>query len=228
MKRFYKTAGTARQGDRHAVTLDGKPMKTPGGSIVALRAKRLAEAVAEEWQAQRAEIDMESMPLTKLAYAAIDGAPRRAEIAAHILKFARSDLVCYRAAEPKELAAREAAAWDPPLAWLRKHYRAELATGTGMRFIEQPQASLVALEAAVSKRDDDAFAALATATLILGSLVLALAFVDGKLDAKAAFAAAHVDESFQAEKWGRDAEADKRFAHLTFELEATERFLRLL
>src|ERR1700685_1048779 len=103
MKRFYKSAGTARQGDRHAVTLDGKVMRTPGGNAVALRAKRLAAAVAEEWQAQRVEIDMDSMPLTKLVYAAIDGASRRAEIAAHILKFARSDLVCYRAAEPQAL-----------------------------------------------------------------------------------------------------------------------------
>jgi chaperone required for assembly of F1-ATPase len=227
MKRFYKSAGTLRQGDLFAVALDGKVMKTPGGKALALQSPRLAHAVAGEWAAQTGEIDFESMPLTKLAYASLDAAPRRAQIAAHILRFGRSDLVCYRASEP-ELAAREAAAWDPPLVWLRAHYRAELATGTGMRFIEQPQASLAALEAALAQRDDYAFAALTAATLILGSLVLALALADGKLDAKAAFAAAHVDESFQAEKWGRDAEADRRFASLGFELEAAERFLRLL
>jgi len=227
MKRFYKSVGTLRQGDLFAVALDGKVMKTPGGKALALQSPRLAHAVAGEWAAQTGEIDFESMPLTKLAYAALDAPPQRTQIATHILRFGRSDLVCYRATEP-ELAAREAAAWDPPLAWLRKHYRAELATGTGMRFIEQPQAALAALEAALAQRDDYAFAALTAATLILGSLVLALALADGKLDAKAAFAAAHVDESFQAEKWGRDAEADRRFTRLAFELEAAERFLRLL
>jgi chaperone required for assembly of F1-ATPase len=227
VKCFYKSVRAARQGDVFALTLDGKPAKTPGGAPLALRSQRLAEALAAEWSAQKVEIDLEAMPLTRLVHAAIDSAPRRAEIAAHVLKFARSDLVFYRATEP-ELAEREARAWDPPLAWLRERYRAQFVTGTGLRFIEQPAEALSALETAVSRRDEYALVALYTATTILGSLVLALALADSKLDATTAFAAAHVDESFQAEKWGRDALAEKRLARLAFELEAAERFLRLL
>jgi chaperone required for assembly of F1-ATPase len=228
VKRFYKSVRAARQGDAFVVTLDGKPMKTPGGALLAVRSQRLADAVAAEWDQRDSEIDLETMPLTKLAHAAIDGASRRTEIAAHVLKFGRSDLVFYRAAEPAELAEREARAWDPPLAWLSAQYRAEFVTGTGMRFIEQPAQALSALETTVSRRDEYQLVALFTATTILGSLVLALALADGKLDAATAFAAAHVDESFQAEKWGRDTQAEKRLARLAFELKAAERFLRAL
>lgn len=229
MKRFYKLAAVAQQGDMFAVVLDGKPARIPGGELLVLRAPRLADAIAGEWAAQDFGIDFDTMPLTRLASVALGAVAReRAQIAAQILKFARSDLVCYRAAEPPELAERQARAWDAALLWARTQYRADLKTGTGLAFIEQPAQALAALEGLLRQRDDFALTGLHAATAILGSLVLALALADGKLDAAAAFAAAHIDESFQAEKWGRDAEAEERLARLKSELEAAERFLLLL
>ncbi len=228
MKRFYKSVGVARQGNIFAVTLDGRPMKTPGSEILALRSERLAEAIAREWAVQAGEIDLDSMHLTKLGYAAIDGVPHRADVAARVLNFGRTDLVCYRAAEPKALAERQAAAWDLPLAWVRARYRAELVVTTGIVHVAQPPNAVAELEQVIAGCDQYRLAGLDAATGILGSMVLGLALADGKLDSAAAFAAAHVDESFQAEKWGRDAEADRRLARLQTALDAAERFLRLL
>jgi chaperone required for assembly of F1-ATPase len=228
MKRFYKTVGVQRQGGYFAVTLDGRPIKTPGGELMALRSERLADAVADEWAAQDSEIDLDSMHLTKLAHASVDGAPHRAAIAGRVLAFGRTDLVCYRAPEPKELADRQAAAWDMPLAWVRGRYRADLVVTTGLVHVAQPASAVALLEHVIAGRDQYALAGLDAATGILGSLVLALAMADGKLTAAEAFAASQVDESFQSEKWGRDPEAEKRLSRLAASLEAAERFLRLL
>jgi chaperone required for assembly of F1-ATPase len=228
MKRFYKSAGVTRQGTVFAVALDGKPMKTPGGELLALRSERLADAIAAEWAAQDGEIDLDSMHLTRLGYASIDGVPHRAALAERVLNFGRTDLVCYRAAEPKALAERQAAAWDMPLAWVRAHYRAELVVTTGIVHVAQPAGAVAALEQVIAGCDQYRLAGLDAATGILGSLVLGLALADGKLDADTAFAAAHVDESFQAEKWGLDAEAERRLKRLASALDGAELFLRLL
>ena len=228
MKRFYKTVGIKQQGTLFVVTLDGRPMKTPGGEVLVLRSPRLADAVAAEWARQETEIDLDSMHLTRLAYGAIDNEPQRGEIAAAILKFAGSDLTCYRAEEPAELTRRQEAAWDMPLVWVKARYGASLRTTKGIAHIAQPADAIGALEHAISGRDMYALVALNAATGILGSLVLALNLADAKLDASAAFAAAHIDETFQAEKWGLDLEAKRRLDRRRAELESIEQFLRLL
>ncbi|HTQ14674.1 MAG TPA: ATP12 family protein [Rhizomicrobium sp.] len=228
MKRFYKSVSVRQQGGHFAVMLDGRPVKTPGGEIMALRTPAPAEAVAAEWARQGTEIDLDAMRFTRLAYAAIDGAPRTAEIVTDVLKFGRSDLTCYRADAPPELVARQAQAWDVPLLWVRTRYGAALRAVTGMTFVEQPPEAIVALEQALVRRDVFALAPLHAATAILGSLVLALNLADGRLDAASAFAAAHVDEAFQAEKWGTDPEAKKRLDRLAADLASAEQFLRLL
>ncbi|HEX3674627.1 MAG TPA: ATP12 family protein [Rhizomicrobium sp.] len=228
MKRFYKSVSVQRQGGLFAVTLDGRPIKTPGGELMALRSERLADAIAAEWAAQDTEIDLDTMHLTKLAQASIDGVPYRAAIAGRVLAFGRTDLVCYRAPEPPALAERQAASWDMPLAWVRGRYHADLVVTTGLVHVPQPASAVASLEQVISARDQYALTGLDAATGILGSLVLALAMADGKLTAADAFAASQVDESFQSEKWGRDPEAEKRLTRLEASLEAAERFLRLL
>jgi chaperone required for assembly of F1-ATPase len=168
------------------------------------------------------------MPLTGLAYAAIDLFPDLLdEVLNHALGFGRCDLVCYRAEAPQELVARQAAAWDPVLDWLRRERGIELGTGAGLRFVEQPPPALQSIAALVGALDGFALVALDRAAGLTSSMVLGLAMLSGHLDAAGAFSAAHVDENFQADKWGRDAQAEARLAHMQDELAAAERFLRL-
>lgn len=225
MKRFYKAVDVS---DTNAVLLDGKPVKTPQRLTLELPTRALAAAMAEEWRGQGEEIKPDTMPLTRLASTAIDiVAQHRGAVIEQIHSYANSDLLCYRAAEPAELVARQSAGWDPVLEWAAQSYGSKLAVISGVTHVEQPQDALAALRGALDQQSDFALAAMQTATTITGSLVLALALADNKLDGKQAFALSQIDETFQAEKWGRDAEAEARAKRLKAELEAAATFLKL-
>lgn len=232
MKRFYKEVSASASPGAHGgytVLLDGKPVKTPKRSLLSLPNLAFAEAVAEEWRGQGDKLDTQTMPLTRLAFAAIDvTTPERDHVAGQVLEYAKHDLLCYRAEQPPELAARQAAVWDPLLDWAAETYGARLEVGFGIRHVPQSREAIAELEAAIARFDSFALAALHTATTITGSLILALALAEEEVNADEAFAAATLDETFQAERWGSDAEAERRRNHLRAELVAAERFLRLL
>lgn len=229
MKRFYKDVSVKEEDDAFRILLDDRTLKTQSKATVELPTRALAEAVAQEWAAQNDEIDPPNMLLTRLAFAAIDGVKgNRRKVADHALSFGRTDLLCYRAERPEELVARQAAVWNPLLDWAAERFGAQLIATTGIAFVEQPPEVLVALEQAIVRTDDFALAALHTVATITGSLVLALALSEGHLDAEEAFAAATLDETFQFEKWGMDAEAQTRLNRLSAELSAAERFIALL
>jgi chaperone required for assembly of F1-ATPase len=229
VRRSYKSVSIAQRGERFGVLLDGKPAQTPGGVPLAAPSRALAEAIAEEWRAQGERLDPQSMALTALANVAIDrvGA-QRGTVVEHILRFGRSDLLCYRADTPPELQVCQNATWDPLLGWARTEHGIRLVADAGIAFIEQPADALVRMQEIVSPLDDFCVAALDWAAARTASFVLAFALIEGRVDADAAFAAAEFDPLFQAEKWGRDAEADARRERLLDELKAAERFVRLL
>lgn len=230
MKRFYKdVAASAAADGGYTVLLDGKAVKTPNRALLSLPNQPLAEALAKEWRAQGESLDTQSMPLTRLAFAAIDVVtPERERVAEEALKYAGTDLLSYRAENPPELVARQAQAWDPLLDWAAETYGARLEVGSGIKHVEQAPEAIAELQQAIARYDEFELAALRTATTITGSLILALALAEEEVNAAEAFAAATLDETFQAEKWGRDAEAEKRSQRLLYELTAAERFLRLL
>ncbi|HEX2591758.1 MAG TPA: ATP12 family protein [Rhizomicrobium sp.] len=227
MKRFYKTATIAPEGNTFAVQLDGRPVKTPQGAQLVLPTPALADAVAEEWRQQGDTIQPAAMHLTKSANTAIDGvAPRRSEVIEELLKYGSGDLLCYRADDAK-LAARQAAAWDPVLDWLADRYGARLAVTQGITHIAQPGDAVLALGRALAPLNDYIVTGLHVATALTGSLTLALALEDAHLDAATAFDKAHLDERYQAERWGRDAEADARLDLHAYELEMAAKFMSL-
>ena len=168
--------------------------------------------VAAEWERQRETIDPADMPLTRLLNSAIDGvAHTMAETRADILGYAGSDLLCYRAEEPETLVARQAQAFDPVLRWAAESLGARFNVTAGVMHVAQPPEALAAIGAALEAYDDPvALAALSVMTTLTGSALLALAVARGFLSAEAAWRAAHVDEDFQAERWGADAEAMAR------------------
>lgn len=225
MKRFYKAAHV-RDG---AVLLDERPVRTPARHKLALPTPALAEAVAAEWNAQGEEVDPRAMPLTGLANAAIDRVvPDKEAFAAGLALYGESDLLCYRADAPAALVARQAETWDPILAWARRRYDVDFATATGIVHRAQLAHTVAQLRQAVAAREPFELAALAPLVTISGSLLIALALAEEAIDRETAWAAATVDEAWQAERWGEDEEASARTALRRAEFEAAERFLRLL
>jgi len=228
MKRFYRDATVAPGEDGYSVTLDGKPLRTPGKAELRVPSRALAEAIAAEWRAQVSEVRPQNLPLTRLANTALDlVTPRRAQIVAEIANYAGTDLLCYRAEHPPELVARQARIWQPLLDWAAERY-APLTVTAGVLPYAQPVESLAAFTAAVEAFDAMRLAALHLATAACGSLVLALALAEMRLDPESAFAAAQLEESFEIERWGEDAEQTRRRAALQDDIALAARFVALL
>ena len=216
--RFYAAAGVREAGDGYAVTLDGQPVRTPARRPLAAPTLALAQAIAAEWEAQREVIDPAKMPLTRLANAVIDGvAEQPGPVAAEIEKYLASDLLFYRAASPQELRERQAALWDPILAWARDTLGAHFKLGEGVVHVAQPETALKAAAAAMPT-DPWRLGALHVITTLTGSALIALAMSRGALSAEAAWQAAHIDEDWNMAQWGKDEMAMERraFRHAEF------------
>jgi chaperone required for assembly of F1-ATPase len=227
--RFYKEVSVDSADGIHRVLLDGKPVKTPGGAQLALPSAALAEAIADEWRAQETTINPQTMLLTKLANTAIDRvAPNPAYVREQLLSIAKSDVVCYRATSPSELVQRQALTWNPLIAWMSEHFAASLRVENSLTFIEQSEQAIDAVGAALSKLDAFSLAALYAAASLCGSLVIALALSERKLDWEQAFAAANLDKIYQAERWGWDPQETAKATAERAELNQISRFLELL
>ena len=228
LKRFYKTASTKADAVGFLVLLDGRATKTPAGNMVVAPSEKLALAVCEEWNAQGDIIDFAIMPLSALLSAAIDFVGSNENPLDEILAFLKSDLLCYRADGPEKLVARQKEEWDPYLDWFLKTYGAALNVTSGIMAIDQPTETIYAVETALKDENPIRLYGVMAATKISGSAVLGLAMQRGAFSSDALYAAAHVDEDFQAEKWGVDEGAANRRQRIAKEFAAIERFLSLL
>lgn len=213
-KRFYVTADMREEQGSFVLRLDDKRALTPGRRPLAVPRRDLADAITAEWAAQGEFIDPFAMPVTRLANSAIDGvAERMAESKAAVLTYAASDLVCYRAGEPQGLVRRQREAWDPIVAWAEERFGGRLILAEGIVHVTQPETTLAAIGRTLDAFDDlFRVAALNLATTLTGSALIALALADGLIGVEVAWAAAHVDEDWNIEQWGEDAEAKNRRA----------------
>lgn len=228
-KRFYKTASVAPRDGGFAIQLDGRSIRTPGKRELIVPVEALAEAIADEWRAQGEHIDPATMPLTRIVNSAIDAVEeRKREVADDIVAYAGSDLLCYRAETPDALVRRQAEAWNPVLAWVKRELGADFALRAGLMPIEQSAEALAAIRRALEGLDALSLAALHVLTTIGSSALLAIAHWREQLSVEETWAAATVDETWQREQWGHDAEAEAQTALRRAEFEAASRCLRLL
>ncbi len=201
MKRFWKDVVVADG----QILLDGRAVRTPARAPLVLPTGALADAIAEEWRAVGDKIDPRATPLTGFANAAIDkAAPDVATFAAGLATYAETDLLCYRAENPPELASRQTKIWDPLLDWARARYDIAFVVTAGIVHVAQPRETLARLSAAIAARTPFELAALSPVVSIGGSLVVALMLVEDAIAPDAAFDATHLDELWQAELWGEE------------------------
>jgi len=227
VRRFYEEAGVAEDG--FGVRLDQRALKTSGGAAFRAPTRALAEACAAEWSAQGERILPASMPLTQLAFSALDHTPhRRDELAAHVAKFGETDLVCHRAEAPAALAERQAAAWDVLLTWAREALGLTLPVVAGVIAAEVPPATLARIRAHALTLDGFRLTALAQAAGLAGSALIALALIHGRIDGATAYEVATIDERWSLERWGEDAEARARLDRMCVEFENLGRFIAAL
>lgn len=229
MKRFWTDVTVAGEGDGWGIRLDGKPVKTPARAPLAVPSRALAEAIAEEWRGVGENIDPRAMPLTGLGNAAIDRvASDREGFARALACYGETDLACYRAEGPRELVARQEASWDALLAWARRRYDVDFATTAGIIHVAQPAATVEQLGHAVATLDAFRLAGLSPLVTIGGSLVAALAVLEDAVTPEQAWGIVSLDDRWQLEQWGADAEAEAALDNRRREFQAASRFLDLL
>ena len=229
MKRFWKSAAVVGLDGGYAVELDGRPVKTPARAELAVPTSALAEAIAAEWNGSADEVDPRAMPLTGLANAAIDRvAADKDAFAADLARYGESDLTCYRAEGPETLVKRQAESWDALLGWARRRYDVDFATCSGVMHVTQPEETVRKLGHAVASLDSFHLAGLAPLVTIGGSLVAGLAVLEKMMPASEAWEAVSLDDRWQMEQWGGDAEAEEALDARRRYFLAGARFLELL
>jgi chaperone required for assembly of F1-ATPase len=225
-RRFYQAATVGEGEGAFAVLLDGRPVRTPARQHLAAPTRALAAAIAAEWQEQRDVVDPARMPLTRLANTILDGVAASVDaVAADVTKYLGSDLVFYRADRPERLVARQAQHWDPLLDWARSVLRARFVLGEGLMPVSQPEHAIQAA-AAYLPRDPWRLGAVHSVTTLTGSAIIALALAAARLLPEEAWAAAHVDEDWNMEQWGRDELALVRRDFQFAEMKAAATVLR--
>lgn len=229
MKRFWKEVDVGPAEGGWGIRLDGRAVRTPARAELVVPSEALAQAVAEEWRGVEGEIDPRAMPLTGLANAAIDRvAPQRLAFAGGLARYAEADLACYRAEWPPELVQRQGEAWDSLLAWARRRYDVDFCATSGLMHVPQPQATIERLAHAVSALDAFRLAGLSPLVTIGGSLIAALAVLEKAISPDEAWGAVSIDDRWQLEQWGSDAEAEAALENRRCDFLAAARFLELL
>jgi chaperone required for assembly of F1-ATPase len=229
VKRFWKEVAVEPEGGCWGIRLDGRPVRTPARAPLIVPGDRLAQAIADEWRDTGEEVDPRAMPMTGLANAAIDHVARDQEAFAQgLARYAEADLACYRAEGPSALVERQEARWDKLLGWARRRYDVDFTTTSGLAHVAQPPATVERLAHAVEALDRFRLAGLSPLVTIGGSLVAALAVLEGAVTPEQAWDAVSVDERWQLEQWGLDAEAEAALDARRRDFLAAARFLELL
>jgi chaperone required for assembly of F1-ATPase len=229
MKRFWTKAEAVADGSGWGISLDGRPVRTPARTLLQVGSEPLARAIAAEWHEAGETVDPRAMPLTGLANAALDRVqPDPDSFAAGLARFGESDLLSYRADSPQALVDRQAAEWDSLLQWARRRFDIDVVVTSGITFVPQPPATITRLSHAVVALDPFRLAGLAPLVTIGGSLVAGLAVLEGEVAAETAWQAVSLDERWQLETWGSDAEADLALENRRTDFMAGARFLSLL
>lgn len=228
-KRFYKAVETVAEEGGVGVRLDGRSLRTPRNRRLVLPTAALAEMIAEEWRAQRDVIEMADMHATRLANTAIESIPSARESTADtVAAYAGSDLLCYFAEGPQGLVQRQSDHWGPVLDRAERELALAFVRAAGIIHQAQPEETLGAVRSLALALDDFRLAGLAFGTSLFGSAVLALALQRGWLTGEQALELSRLDEAYQEEKWGVDAEAAERTARLMVEARMLERWFRAL
>ena len=232
MKRFWREVSVEADGGNWRVALDGRPIRTQRSAPQLVPTVPLAEALAAEWRAQGETIDPAGFVLRDLADYAIDVVGHevssgRTDAIARVLAYAETDTLCYRAEPDEPLGIRQRATWEPLLKAAEAHHGVRFERVAGIVHRAQPAETLARLRAALDAHDAFQLAALQTLASLAASLVVALAALEPGADPAALWAIANLEEDWQAEQWGQDAEATALRARRLAEFSAAMRFAGL-
>jgi len=234
MKRFYKLVSYDKKPEGYAILLDGRAVKTKSGATLLAQNEDVANEIVQEWAAQGEQIDPSTMPFTQILNTRIDQVGKKREaMSAEVLKFLNTDLVCYPTEEPEALHDLQEKHWSPWREWIEKQFGMPLKTTTELQALTQEPKLHEAIKAHVEAMSDDIFTLLQVAVPVCGSLVLALALIEGQASADDIFECCFVEEHYKdeiylVEEYGRDPLSDHKQQSCLQDLKTCETYRKYL
>lgn len=233
MKKFYTLVSSAKKDDGYVIQLDGKPVQTPLKQDLVAPSQPLADAIIAEWSAQGDEIKPNTMPLTQILITAIDKIRDREEITTSAMKYLDTDLVCYWAKKPPELAAKHKEVYGRWAKWFDEHFEVPLYTTKKIEALKQDEEAHKRAWNYIEALDDYYFTILHIVTSLTGSIIVALAFCEGDIEPDEVFNVVKLDELFKGEiyneeKHGAAPQEEQDRENLKRELAAAYKFLELV
>ena len=229
MKRFYKKVEVSSTHEGFLITLDTKALLSPGKSKLVLPTKALADAIADEWGNQATNIIPSTMPFMTLSATAIDRVrPKPNDTIDEILNFLQTDLLCYRAEEPEALVLEQDQLWKPLLDWCEGLLGSAFNVTSGIMPVMQTPKLISSAQKILESYNEFELLGLHQFTSISGSAVIGLSLLEHQIELEAACQAAFVDDYFQINNWGEDAEASLRIANRRREMLEIKEFLKLV
>ena len=228
-KRFWKETQVTKTDEGWVITLDGRAVKTPAGKSVILSSQKLADAVGAEWKAQKDQIVPATMPHFRYVVTAVDRVtPQRADVISQLVGFSGNDLLCYRDPDQMALASEQNMRWNPLLEWAENEHGLKLQIGASIMPIKQADDIVQIAEQLLLGKDDFRLAGVYNLISLSGSFIIGIAIEQGRITAEEGYHLAFLDELWQVQKWGSDAEAEDRRQTIKKDMMDAIRYLSLL
>jgi len=211
ISRFYKKVSVESYDASFCVLLDGKKARTPKKNIIQFPSQTLAEAIADEWDAQGKDIDPFSMPMNRLCNVALDIDDQAIKpLVDELLNFIQTDALIFRSYEPEALVALQEDQWNIIQEYAEDLLEGKIITTKGLSIPDQSDILSENARNILSALSIFELTALHTITTISGSIFIALVLFTQGISSDQAWQAGHLEEDWNIALWGDDEEAQKR------------------
>lgn len=234
MKRLYQTVEVAKNDEGFIFLADGKTLRTRAGKVLIAPNREIAEQVVKEWESQKKEVIIETMPITHMLNTKIDRimAGRKA-IEAGLLRYIDTDLVCYFAPGPEDLVSLQKQRWDPFRLWFSEFFSCDLKTTNTLKAEPQTEKAHQKVREHINGMNDDLLTVLQWVTVLGGSLVMALGFIQQKFGVEGIMQSRFVEEDYKIgllkiANPSEDFSLDESRDSTRRDLEASSKYLRTL
>ena len=220
MKKFWEKVSIKKiSSDSFCVMLDKRILKTPLKRELVLPNFNLAQEIVKEWDQDSKNINTESMIFYGLISTSLDKIiDNKNAYINDILDYIDTDLICYRAENPKELVELQKNKWDPIILLLEKYIGTKVEVFQGVLPKKQHATVHVKLNNIINQLDIFEISALHRITNITGSIFLSLCVLKKDIPKNEVFELSFLDELWQAENWGFDEETTQKRKDISIEL----------
>ena len=227
MKKFWKKVSIKKiSSNSFQIMLDERILQTPLKRELVLPNLNLTQEIVKEWDQVSKNINTESMIFYGLISTSLDKIIDNKNLYIDdILDYIDTDLICYRAENPKELVELQKNKWDPIILLIEKYIGTKVHVFEGVLHKKQHYTVHDRLNNLINQFDIFEISALHRITNITGSIFLSLCVLKKDISKNEIFELSFLDELWQEKNWGFDEENSQKRKEISIELNRSIIFL---